>query len=91
LGREPGKPGYVDECPACLHERTHPPVPKNFEERYLERFPNERKAFRDTKKYMMMKLGLSEEDFRRVMSEALNKAGTHIRDHSGVECEQQPS
>ena len=73
-----GQPGYVNECPACLHERTHPPVPKNFEERYLERFPNERKAFRDTKKYMMMRMGLSEEDFHRVMSEALNKAGTPI-------------
>jgi hypothetical protein len=74
---QPGKPGYVNECPACLHELTHPPVPKNFEKRYLERFPNERKAFQDTKKYMM-KLGLSEEDFCRVMSDALNKAGTQI-------------
>jgi hypothetical protein len=75
---QPRKPGYVNECPACLHERTHPPVPKNFEQRYLERFPNERKAFRDAKKYMMTKVGLSEEDFHRVMSEALNKAGTPI-------------
>lgn len=21
---KPGKPGYADECPACLHERTNP-------------------------------------------------------------------
>ena len=24
----PGKPGYVDECPACLHEKTHPAASK---------------------------------------------------------------
>lgn len=24
----PGKPGYIDECPDCLHEKTAPPPPK---------------------------------------------------------------
>jgi len=23
----PGKPGYIDECPECLHEKTAPPEP----------------------------------------------------------------
>jgi hypothetical protein len=22
-----GKPGYIDECPLCLHEKTHPELP----------------------------------------------------------------
>jgi hypothetical protein len=24
----PGKPGYINECPDCLHAKTAPPTPK---------------------------------------------------------------
>jgi hypothetical protein len=74
---QPGKPGYVDECPACLHERTRPPIPKNFDELYLARFPQRRKVFKDLKKQFAV-LGLSEEEFYHAMSAGLNTSGKQI-------------
>jgi hypothetical protein len=33
----PGKPGYIDECPACLHEKTAPPHPHDAVSAGIER------------------------------------------------------
>ena len=39
----PGKPGYADECPRCLHEKTRPQAPPNAVDAYLRRYPKERR------------------------------------------------
>jgi hypothetical protein len=42
-----GKPGYVDECPNCLYEKTAPPSQKNIGnkgERAIKRLERELRA-----------------------------------------------
>ncbi len=69
-----GKPGYVDECPQCLHERTRPKVPIDFAAQFLTRFPERKKAFKELRK----SLGIDETKVFEAMTDQLNKSGTHI-------------
>ncbi len=74
---QPGKPGYVDECRECLHERTRPKVPRDFAARFLDRFPERKKQF-DALRKQLASLGIDETKVFEAMADELNKSGTHI-------------
>lgn len=74
---QPGKPGYVDECPDCLHERTRPTPPVDFASRYVARFPERRKPFNELRK-QLLSLGVEEAKVYEIMADSLRKAGTPI-------------
>ncbi|MGB6943316.1 MAG: hypothetical protein WBE37_13020 [Bryobacteraceae bacterium] len=73
----PQKPGYVDECPECMHERTRPALPADFESLYMARFPERRKAFVELRK-SMLSLGVDEGKVYEILAESLKKAGTPL-------------
>lgn len=74
---QPKKPGRIDECPVCLHERTRPVLPPNFPARYMARFPDRRKAFKESVKHLLS-LGIDEAKVYEIIADGLNKAGTPI-------------
>jgi hypothetical protein len=74
---QPGKPGYVDECPHCLHERTRPKLPTDFAARFAARFPERRKAFNELRK-QLLKFGIDEAKAHQIIADGLKQAGTPI-------------
>jgi hypothetical protein len=76
----PGKPGYADECPECLHEKTHPQPPPDLLARFLKQYPERRKAVKDSRKDLL-KLGIDESEADRVVAHAmtniLSQSATH--------------
>jgi hypothetical protein len=72
-----GKPGYVDECPECLHERTRPKVPLDFAARFLARFPERKKSFGELRK-QLSGLGIDETKVFEAIADGLKKSGTQI-------------
>jgi len=72
-----GKPGYVDECPDCIHERTRPILPPDFASRYLARFPERRKDFNAVLKHLLS-LGIEEAKVYEIIADGLKQAGTRI-------------
>jgi hypothetical protein len=73
----PEKPGYVDECLDCLHERTRPKIPSDFVSRFAARFPERQKAFAALRK-QLLSLGIDESKVFEAMADALKKEGTPI-------------
>jgi hypothetical protein len=74
---QPGKPGYVDECPDCLHERTRPKLPVDFAALFLARFPERRKAFNELRK-QLLSFGIDETEVYEFIAAGLKRAGTQI-------------
>ncbi len=70
-----GKPGYRNECPECLYEKTRPKVQADFSQKFLARFPERLKAFAESRK-VLASLGLSESDIDDILAEGLRRAGT---------------
>jgi len=73
---QPGKPGYLNECPDCLHERTRPNIPADFAARFIAQYPERRKAFIDLRK-LLMSWGLEETEADRKIAEMIKWARTH--------------
>src|SRR5215831_13011111 len=38
-----GKPGYANECPTCLHEKTRPQIPLDVVAKFLKQHPERRR------------------------------------------------
>ena len=74
---QPGKPGYVDECPACLHERTRPKLSEDFYSRFLAKFPERRASFEETRK-LLLDLGIDLDRVYEIIADGLKRAGTHF-------------
>ena len=74
---QPAKPGYVDECPDCLHERTRPNIPPDFASRFLARFPDRRRSFNALRE-QLLSLGIDEARVYEFIADALKRAGTEI-------------
>jgi hypothetical protein len=74
---QPGKPGYIDECPDCLHERTRPSLPADFESRYMAKFPERSKPFNELRK-QLLSFGIEEAKVYEIIADSLKKAGTPI-------------
>jgi hypothetical protein len=72
-----GKPGYIDECPDCIHERTRPQLPPDFTTRYLARFPERKKPFNELRKNLL-NLGIEESKVYEIIADSLKQAGTPI-------------
>lgn len=65
----PGKPGYIDECPECLHEKTtQRPEPETaLSERQLARAEEVLKAVKEIQR-VLRSLGFSKEEVNRRMA-----------------------
>jgi hypothetical protein len=70
---ELGKPGYIDECPDCLHERTRPKPARDLAAQFIARFPKRRKALKDFRK-VLAALGMDDAMIDSVVAEALRLA-----------------
>jgi hypothetical protein len=53
----PGKPGYSNECPECLHEKTRPHVPADVVATFLKHYPKQRR-YLDAARNNFLKLGI---------------------------------
>lgn len=56
---KPGKPGYVDECPECLHAKTHAEPPVDVVSRLMEHSPEARRALKALRR-SFLSMGISE-------------------------------
>jgi len=72
----PGKPGYANECPDCLHEKTHPKPPVDVVAKFLERHPDRRKHFKNLQK-ALLQLGVPESQVDGVIADFVNRSATH--------------
>jgi hypothetical protein len=72
-----GKPGYIDECPECLHEKTHPKPPPDLVSRFMARNPERVKIVKDLRK-SLVKIGLDESRVDDVIADFLVRSGTQI-------------
>jgi len=68
-----GKPGYIDECPDCLHEKTRPAPPPDVQARFLARYPDRRRALKDLRKNLLG-LGLDESVVEGAIADWLTRA-----------------
>jgi len=55
----PGKPGYVDECPECLHAKTHAKPPSDVVARIKKHSPEARRAIKAFRQSLLA-MGISE-------------------------------
>jgi hypothetical protein len=58
---QPGKPGYIDECPACLHAKTHPRPPVDVVVQLMQRSDEARKAIEALRR-SLLKIGIAESE-----------------------------
>jgi hypothetical protein len=72
----PGKPGYADECPACLHEKTHPVPPVDILAKFLTGYPDRRRHFKNLRT-SLLKLGIAESEVDGVIADFLNRSAKH--------------
>ena len=75
----PGKPGYADECPTCLHEKTRPEPPSDPVAKFLKRHPERRKALdalRRTLRQELPKFGIEASNVDTVIADFLIRFGT---------------
>jgi hypothetical protein len=73
----PKKPGFVDECPGCLHERTRPAIPPDFASKFASRFPERKRALNALRKQLKT-LGIEESKVFEAMASEMKKSGTQI-------------
>ena len=71
----PGKPGYADECPTCLHEKTHPVPPVDFLAKFLTLYPERRRHFKNLRS-SLLELGIAESEVDGVITDFLNRSTT---------------
>jgi hypothetical protein len=74
---KPGKPGFVDECPDCLHEKTRPKLPMDFASRFTDRYPDLRRPFKDLRK-LLLSLGIDEAALDGAIADAMKQSGKEI-------------
>jgi len=72
-----GKPGYIDECPNCLHDKTRVAAPVDFVARFLARYPKRRRAFTGLRK-ALISIGIDEAEVDDVIADSLKRSGTQI-------------
>jgi hypothetical protein len=68
----PNKPGYANECPECLHEKTRPQPPADVVARFLKQYPERRRHLTALRKYLSQ-LGLNEAQVEEVVSSGLSR------------------
>jgi hypothetical protein len=70
---QPEKPGYIDECPDCLHEQTRPKPSADLTARFARRYPKRVKALKDLRKNLV-DLGMSESDVEGMIADVVRQA-----------------
>lgn len=71
----PGKPGLVDECPDCLHEKTRAAVPLDLEDRIASATPGELENFRLAVKALVNFARISETQAKEIIAQELRRQG----------------
>jgi len=72
---KPGKPGYVDECPECLHKKTHPEIPPDLLSRYISGDPARAKIVKKLRRDFES-IGFEESKVDGLIADVLNRLGT---------------
>jgi hypothetical protein len=74
---EPGKPGYVDECRACLHEKTTVKPPPDLIQRFEAMYPQRAKHVKALRK-SLSNMGLDEDATEKAIKDAIIRSGKQI-------------
>jgi hypothetical protein len=74
---EPGKPGYVDECRSCLHEKTTVKPPPDLIQRFEARYPERAKHLKALRR-SLLNIGLDEDTTENAIKDFIIRSGTQI-------------
>lgn len=67
----PGKPGYINECPDCLYEKTVPFEPKGLAQRDAEQAKRTEDALVRWRRTLQLRHGLSKEQANQLLAKTI--------------------
>jgi hypothetical protein len=74
---QPGKLGYVDECRACLHEKTTFRPPPDLIQRFEALYPRRAKHLKALRK-SLSNIGLDDDAVEKAIEDSVIRSGTKI-------------